>query len=114
MWIDVKKAYDSIGHHYLMNCIERSNLPRCIGEFSRPQYHSDTSKYVVDQNDTGEEVEGILQGDLLYPFLFMDHLSRKLNPENQNISVKVDNQSFSTNHLLFIDDLKLLSDKEDI
>ncbi|EQB60176.1 hypothetical protein NAPIS_ORF02256 [Vairimorpha apis BRL 01] len=33
MWIDVKKAYDSVDHIYLLSCIERLMLPRWIVEF---------------------------------------------------------------------------------
>ncbi|TBU10885.1 reverse transcriptase, partial [Hamiltosporidium tvaerminnensis] len=54
---------------------------------------------------------GILQGDSLSPLLLvlcMDPLSRKLNKINK-VTVQTDAESHSTNHLLFIDDLKLLA-----
>lgn len=55
---------------------------------------------------------GILQGDSLSPLLFvlcMDPLRRKLNSLYPKIGVQTDTQSFATNHLLFIDDLKLMA-----
>ncbi|TBU20911.1 putative reverse transcriptase, partial [Hamiltosporidium tvaerminnensis] len=55
---------------------------------------------------------GILQGDSLSPLLFvlcMDPLSRKLNEKYTKVTVQTDAESHSTNHLLFIDDLKLLA-----
>ncbi|TBU11225.1 putative reverse transcriptase [Hamiltosporidium tvaerminnensis] len=55
---------------------------------------------------------GILQGDSLSPLLFvlyMDPLSRKLNEKYTKVTVQTDAGSHSTNHLLFIDDLKLLA-----
>ncbi|TBU02145.1 putative reverse transcriptase, partial [Hamiltosporidium tvaerminnensis] len=55
---------------------------------------------------------GILQGDSLSPLLFvlcMDPLSRKLNEKYTKVTVQTDAESHTTNHLLFIDDLKLLA-----
>ncbi|TBU07425.1 putative reverse transcriptase [Hamiltosporidium magnivora] len=55
---------------------------------------------------------GILQGDSLSPLLIllcMDSLSRKLNEKYTKVTVQTDAESHSTNHLLFIDDLKLLA-----
>ncbi|TBU05762.1 hypothetical protein CWI36_0582p0030, partial [Hamiltosporidium magnivora] len=54
----------------------------------------------------------ILQGNSLSPVLFvlcMDPLSRKLNEKYTKVTVQTDAESHSTNHLLFIDDLKLLA-----
>ena len=44
----------------------------------------------------------------------MDPLSRKLNATYPKVAIKTDNEHYVTNHLLFIDDLKLYSEKEDI
>ncbi|TBU10710.1 reverse transcriptase, partial [Hamiltosporidium tvaerminnensis] len=93
-WIDVKKAYDSIDHAYLTQCIENLNLPDWILKFIKK----------IDR--------GILQGDSLSPLLFvlcMDPLSRNLNEKYTKVTVQTDAESHSTNHLLFIDDLKLLA-----
>ena len=43
----------------------------------------------------------------------MDPLSRKLNGKYQKVSVNSESGMFTTNHLLFIDDLKLLSESEE-
>ncbi|KAK1349112.1 hypothetical protein LUQ84_001805 [Hamiltosporidium tvaerminnensis] len=40
----------------------------------------------------------------------MDPLSRKLNEKYTKVTVQTDAESHSTNHFLFIDDLKLLSE----
>ncbi|TBT96580.1 reverse transcriptase [Hamiltosporidium magnivora] len=55
----------------------------------------------------------ILEGDSLSPLLFvlcMDPLSRKLNEKYSKGTIKTDAESHATNHLLFIDDLKLLAE----
>ncbi|KAK1348726.1 hypothetical protein LUQ84_001876 [Hamiltosporidium tvaerminnensis] len=39
----------------------------------------------------------------------MDSLSRKLNEEYTKVTIQTEDVSHSTNHLLFIDDLKLLA-----
>ncbi|KAF9763183.1 Retrovirus-related Pol polyprotein from type-2 retrotransposable element R2DM, partial [Nosema granulosis] len=118
MWIDVKKAYDSVDHAYLVACIERLNLPQWIGEFLK----STIKKWHIEIRAGSEMIlekkieRGILQGDSLSPLLFvlcMDPLSRKLNSKYPKVGVQTDNQSFVTNHLLFIDDLKLLAENED-
>ncbi|TBU11344.1 reverse transcriptase, partial [Hamiltosporidium tvaerminnensis] len=93
-WIDVKKAYDSIDHAYLTQCIENLNLPDRILKFIKKIYR------------------GILQGDSLSPLLFvlcMDPLSRNPNEKNTKVTVQTDAEINSTNHILFIDDLKLLA-----
>ncbi|TBU20829.1 reverse transcriptase, partial [Hamiltosporidium tvaerminnensis] len=113
-WIDVKKAYDSIDHAYLTQCIEKLNLPDWILKFIKVII----SKWKIDISVGPEKImskkidRGILQGDSLSPLLFvlcMDPLSRKLNEKHTKVRVQTDAESHSTNHLLFINDLKLLA-----
>ncbi|KAM0684824.1 hypothetical protein COBT_003969, partial [Conglomerata obtusa] len=44
----------------------------------------------------------------------MDPLSRKLNEKFPAVKIDTGNASFRTNHLLFIDDLKLFSTSSDV
>ncbi|TBU10066.1 reverse transcriptase, partial [Hamiltosporidium tvaerminnensis] len=76
------------------------------------------SKWKIDISVGPEKImtkkidRGILQGDSLSPLFFvlcMDPLSRKLNEKYTKVTVQTDAESHSTNHLLFIDDLKLLA-----
>ncbi|KAF9756149.1 Retrovirus-related Pol polyprotein from type-2 retrotransposable element R2DM [Nosema granulosis] len=60
-------------------------------------------------------MRGILQGDSLSPLLFvlcLDPLSRRLNGTYPKVSIPLNDVSYSTNHLLFIDDLKLFAENE--
>ncbi|KAF9762637.1 hypothetical protein NGRA_1878, partial [Nosema granulosis] len=58
---------------------------------------------------------GILQGDSLSLLLFvlcMDPLSKRLNSTYPMIEVKLEENHYTCNHLLFIDDLKLIATSE--
>ncbi|MCB1712129.1 MAG: reverse transcriptase family protein [Candidatus Riesia sp.] len=118
MWIDVKKAFDSIDHNYLFQCIESLNMPVWILSFIK----SITEKWNLDIISGKDKIlnkrieRGILQGDSLSPLLFvlcMDPLSRKLNSKYPMIMSNTDGNPHFTNHLLFIDDLKLIAEKEE-
>ncbi|KAL6121000.1 hypothetical protein NUSPORA_02164 [Nucleospora cyclopteri] len=92
-WIDVKKAYDSIYHNYLLQCIKKLNFPKWITRF----LESIVTKWIKDIRVNKKSLlkkrvaRGILQGDSLSPLLFvlcMNPLSRKLNgkyPRYQHI-----------------------------
>ena len=118
-WIDVKKAFDSVEHSYLKECIEMLNLPSWINPFLT----STIDRWKIDIRFNNKTIleksikRGILQGDSLSPLLFvlcMDPLSRKLNCTFPKVGIKTDEEHYVTNHLLFIDDLKLYSEKEEI
>ena len=119
VWIDVKKAFDSVSHDYLMACIKSLNLPIWITDFIKATSES----WNLEVRLKGVKIldkqvkRGILQGDSLSPLLFvlcMDPLSKKLNSKFEKVSVKTNGDSHLTNHLLFIDDLKLISTKDTV
>ena len=118
-WIDVNKAFDSVDHVYLIECIKRLNFPPWILAFLR----SIISKWEIAIRSGREEIlhkkieRGILQGDSLSPLLFVlciDPLSRKLNGLFPKVSVSTENGMHTTNHLLFVDDLKLFSEHKEV
>jgi len=117
-WIDVKKAFDSVEHTYLLKCIKKLNFPAWIQTF----LCSIVSRWNLEVRAGSEVIldkrveRGILQGDSLSPLLFVlciDPLSRKLNMSYPMVAVHCNEISHSTNHLLFIDDLKLLATSGD-
>ncbi|KAF9762037.1 Retrovirus-related Pol polyprotein from type-2 retrotransposable element R2DM [Nosema granulosis] len=117
-WIDVKKAFDSVTHAYLLKCIDRLGMPHWISKFLK----TIASKWNLEIRSNNETLlnkkvkRGILQGDSLSPLLFvlcMDPLSRRLNGTYPKVEVKIDDIHYTCNHLLFIDDLKLVSRTDD-
>ena len=119
MWIDVKKAFDSVNHGYLIECIEKLNLPAWITKFLQKTI----SKWELEIRSGSEKIidkkvnRGIIQGDSLSPLLFvlcMDPLSRRLNEKYPKVPVETEGEHHTTNHLLFIDDLKILAKSDDV
>ncbi|KAI4290877.1 hypothetical protein PAPHI01_0151 [Pancytospora philotis] len=119
LWVDVKKAFDSVNHSYLLACIKRLSLPVWVQAFLETTIASWTlqvrSNFEVILEKQVER--GILQGDTLSPLLFalcMDPLSRSLNGAFPMIAIDSgEGRTHSINHLLFMDDLKLFATSED-
>ena len=118
-WIDVKKAFDSVEHSYLIECLQKLNLPSWTLEFLKVTI----SKWHINLLLEGEKIlpksisRGILQEDSLSPLLFvlcLDPLSRKLNGDFPKIAIRTEDNHYASNHLLFIDDLKLFAEDEKI
>ncbi|KAF7680930.1 Retrovirus-related Pol polyprotein from type-2 retrotransposable element R2DM [Astathelohania contejeani] len=113
-WIDVKKAFDYVGHEYLVACISKLGLPKWITCFLK-EIISKVNLEVKANLETilSKKVEReILQGDSLSLLLFVlciDPLSRRLNERYPKVVMHAEEASHATNHLLFIDDFKLLS-----
>lgn len=111
-WIDVKKAYDSVRHPYLIDCLEKLKIPECILEFiKRMLHHQKTTLFLNGEGIGKVNIEnGIIQGDALSPFLFviaMEPLSRTLNKNCDKVGLS--EVGMKTNHLIFIDDIKLVA-----
>ena len=117
MWIDVKKAYDSVKHEYLLTCLEKLGVPGwCIvfitAVVQNWRVQLNYNRKVIAE--VGLE-RGILQGDSMSPLLFvlcLEPLSRKLNKAYETVPIEEGERWYSTNHLLFIDDIKLLARSE--
>lgn len=116
-WVDVKKAFDSVNHDYSIACMESLCMCPWITRFLK----TIISKWNLEVRDKNEILfnkrvkRGILQGDSLSPLLFvlcLEPLSKRLNRTYLKIEIKMDDVNFSYNHLLCIDELKLLAKNE--
>jgi hypothetical protein len=113
-WIDVQKAYDSVQHGYLMDVLKSLNIPaNIIGFVGRMMELQQTKLICGKQVIARVRIErGLLQGDSLSPLLFvlaLEPLSRMLNRCCEKVAVG----NIERNHLIFIDDIKLLAHTEE-
>ena len=113
-WIDVAKAYDSVDHRYLTDVLVRLNVPPTIVNFATRMLAKQRTNLICNRETIGQaRIErGLLQGDALSPKLFviaLEPLSRTLNRNCEKIQLS----NTESNHLIFIDDIKLLAKSED-
>ncbi|EKX73433.1 reverse transcriptase domain containing protein [Theileria equi strain WA] len=119
-WLDIRKAFDSIDHKYLHAVLDHLNIPDWITNFIK---HI-TSGWTIDVRCGKEPImvkkvtRGILQGDSLSPLLFvlcMDPLSKILHSVYPTVKGKIgEKQEHGLNHLLFMDDIKLFAETDEI
>ena len=116
-WIDVKKAYDSVSHLYLTDCLRKLNVPSDIIRVVESLLEKWKTTLMYNQEALCDVKirKGILQGDSLSPLLFvlcLEPLSRRLNARCKKVGYESPDMAFKTNHLIFIDDIKLLAEDE--
>ncbi|KAF7682552.1 Retrovirus-related Pol polyprotein from type-2 retrotransposable element R2DM [Astathelohania contejeani] len=113
-WIYVKKAFDSVDHEYLMAYIFKLGLLKWITCFLKEiisKWNSEV-KAGLETIFSKNFERGILQSDSLSSLFFVlciNPLSRRLNERYPKVVMHAEEASHATNHILFIDDLKLLS-----
>jgi Reverse transcriptase (RNA-dependent DNA polymerase) len=117
-WIDVSKAYDSVSHAYLADCLEALNINQHIIRIVKVLLEKWRINLIYNQENLAEvNVEkGILQGDSLSPILFvlcLEPLSKILNGRCKKVGLEDKEFSFKSNHLIFIDDIKLLAEEDE-
>ena len=110
-WIDVKKAFDSIHHQYLIDCLEALHIPECIKQSVRRLLTFQAAKLQINGQTLGtvQIKNGVIQGDSLSPLLFtlsLEPLSRMLNKKCPQVE---GNDELFRNHLIFVDDIKLFA-----
>ena len=116
IWLGIKKAFDSIQHEYIFRRLEPLRIPHNITKFIKAAYSKAHTTLQIINNKNIHDIgtvairKGVMQGDSLSPTLFMlalEPLSRELNK-----LPKVTVGSTSINHLMYMDDIKLVSNSE--
>ena len=112
-WIDYKKAYDSVPHSWILECLKQYGIADNIIQFIKKSMQLWKTTLTLLQETIGEVkiLCGIFQGDSLSPILFilcLIPLSQILNETTTGYNL--DNELI--NHLLYMDDLKLYASTE--
>jgi hypothetical protein len=121
-WIDYQKAYDSVPHSWIIECLRMYNINPVVVNFlerTMPRWKTVMSLKGQDSTLTTREISikrGIFQGDTLSPLLFclaLNPLSTELARTDCGYYVgKGKNEDHCMNHLLYMDDLKLYASNE--
>ena len=121
-WIDYKKAYDSVPHSWIIECLKLYKVNPSIINFINeiiPNWKTSLKLYHEAGEITIPDVNikrGIYQGDSLSPLLFImaiDPLSKLINKSNTGYNLKRRSECKTiVNHLLYMDDLKLYAASE--
>lgn len=119
VFVDYKKAYDSVPHDWLIKVLRLYKINDIIISFletvmkswcTKIYATSTTSKITTDRIPIKR---GIFQGDTLSPIWFclsVNPLSTLLNDMKMGFEIKTSNQEgFRISHLLYMDDLKIYS-----
>lgn len=115
-WIDYKKAFDSVPHSWLLKSAELIGVNDTILDFFRAIIKTWRTKMCLITKgatittSTITINRGIYQGDSLSPLLFciaLIPLTKRL--KNTHTGYKVNNSNETINHLLYMDDLKLIA-----
>uniref|UniRef100_A0A914Z562 Reverse transcriptase domain-containing protein n=1 Tax=Panagrolaimus superbus TaxID=310955 RepID=A0A914Z562_9BILA len=114
LWIDCKKAYDSLGHKYLKEVLGKIGIPQWMYNSISNIMSKWSLRYTMGTtvSQSLNVLNGVLQGDVLAPLLFciglvpVSHALRKLIPVIKlKGSVPDDVYSGWLNHLFYMDDL---------
>ena len=112
--IDYKKAYDSVPHSWILECLKLYKIsPNITSLIQNSMSHWKTTLTVNTKPITEVTIKnGIYQGDALSPLLFCI----SLNPLSDIIKKTKYGYSFkgktTINHLLYMDDIKLYAKNE--
>ncbi|TWW59899.1 hypothetical protein D4764_06G0014290 [Takifugu flavidus] len=113
-WIDYKKAYDSMPHTWILECLKLYNINRTLREFIQNSMKLWNTTLEANSKPIARVSIrcGIYQGDALSPLLFCIGL----NPLSQIITKSGYGYQFrsgtTVSHLLYMDDIKLYAENE--
>ena len=113
-WIDYKKAFDSVPHTWILECLKLYKVSSNITSFVERSMKNWKTNLTFQGTHLGQVTikSGIFQGDAISPLLFclaMNPLSELLKESGLGYKIKGGQQ---INHLLYMDDLKLYAKSE--
>ena len=113
VWIDYKKAYDSVPHSWILKCLKMFGIADNIISFLEQSMVLWQTELFLNEDFIGKILIkcGIFQGDSLSPLLFiicLIPLSCLLSCNDFGFKIEEE----IINHLLYMDDLKLYAKSE--
>uniref|UniRef100_A0A3B5PPD0 Reverse transcriptase domain-containing protein n=1 Tax=Xiphophorus maculatus TaxID=8083 RepID=A0A3B5PPD0_XIPMA len=113
-WIDYKKAYDSMPHTWIIECLEMYNINRTLRAFIANSMKLWKTTLEANCKPLAQvSIKcGIYQGDALSPLLFcigLNPLSQIINKTGYGYRLK---NGANISHLLYMDDIKLYAKSE--
>lgn len=105
VFIDFKKAFDSVGHPAIVNATRRWGLGERFANYIGNVYAKASTD--LDENTRVEIGRGVMQGDPLSPLLFNLTLDQALSALPQNVGVELGGRAHG--YLAFADDVVLLA-----
>eukprot|EP00477_Mikrocytos_mackini_P001394 GAHX01001497.1.p1 GENE.GAHX01001497.1~~GAHX01001497.1.p1 ORF type:complete len:1331 (-),score=326.64 GAHX01001497.1:122-4114(-) len=118
-WIDVSKAFDSVDHEFVLRLIWKLPIPDFLKKALTSIIHRTETTLTLGGKKIGKiQLErGIRQGDSLSPLLFvtvMQAITNLVNSKTKKDKYIVrPGEVIEINHLLYIDDIKIITKKED-
>uniref|UniRef100_H3AYE9 Reverse transcriptase domain-containing protein n=1 Tax=Latimeria chalumnae TaxID=7897 RepID=H3AYE9_LATCH len=108
-WIDYRKAFDSVLHSWILECLRMYKVNERIMKFMERAMKLWKTSLIWNNHHMGkvEIKRGIFQGDVISPLLFcivMNPISYLLNNAKMGYKMKNGEQ---VSHLKYMDDLKL-------
>lgn len=116
MYIDYKKAFDSVPHTWLLYILEHYKIHPIIVQFLGNTMNKWKTVLKLKLGETQLQTEsiairrGIFQGDSLSPLWFclaLNPLSNLLNNSNKGFKIKFRTTHCTLSHLMYMDDIKL-------
>ena len=115
-WIDYKKAYDFVPHSWINECMEKFGIAENVRNLLKKSMEQRKLSLTSNSEDLGEVNvrRGIFQGDGLSPLLFvLSMVPLSLILRKVNAYYEWGKKDYKLNHLLYMDDLKLLAKSEE-
>ena len=122
VWLDYKKAYDSVSHEWIEGALRLAKVPEKVVNAIKHIMKLWKTKMFLDKGDetiSTHDIQyrrGILQGDILSVVIFilclnpLSYLLRKQEGYKMGLPGKRD---MNITHLMFVDDLKLYGNNMD-